>query len=447
MAIVCGYVRAIKTHKYLAQQRRLCGASGTNDWRRADMCSSPWLAGLRDLTACPAYRPMRRNHSPKRPYYSHLRVHDVRIVRVTTSQAAAPASAGLAPISPSTLGAYVLPGRVADPRPAIDQARAAEELGLGTVWLSERWGTKDFAVLAGALSQATSKAKIASGITHFGVRHPALLASMAMTAQGLTGGRLVLGFGRSVAAMWKAVGLPPVTNRALADSADILRRLCRGDKVSYDGPAGHFPAMRLSDLPDALPPPLVLAAIGPKTLALAGAHFDGVLLHPFLTPGAVSRSAAAVRAAAADAGKDPASVRVYATVITASGLPPEEEAAVVGGRAVTYFQIPGFGERLAETNGWDTAPLTRLREHPQLTGLKGAADFKRTRDQLTDAATVLPADWLADAAAVGTPAQCVARFGDYFAAGADELVLHGSTPDQLPAVIAALGSAAGDARR
>ncbi|HEY3879565.1 MAG TPA: TIGR03857 family LLM class F420-dependent oxidoreductase [Trebonia sp.] len=357
---------------------------------------------------------------------------------MTTPHAAARRGAPAA-VRARALGAYVLPGRVPDPRPAIAQARAAEELGLGTVWLSERWGTKDFAVLAGALSQVTSEAKIASGITHFGVRHPAVLASMAMTMQGLTGGRLILGFGRSVAAMWKAVGLPPVTNQALVDSADILRRLCNGDKVSYDGPAGRFPAMRLADLPDAPPPPLVLAAIGPKTLALAGAYFDGVLLHPFLTPDAVARSAAAVRASAADAGRDPASVRVYATVVTASGLPPAEEAAVVGGRAVTYFQIPGFGEQLAEANGWDTAPLKLLRSHPQVNGVRGPADFSRTRDQLTGAASVLPEHWLRSAAAVGTPDQCVARFGDYLAAGADELVLHGSTPDQLPAVIAALG--------
>ncbi|MCW2945696.1 MAG: putative Coenzyme F420-dependent N(10)-methylenetetrahydromethanopterin reductase [Actinoallomurus sp.] len=342
------------------------------------------------------------------------------------------------PIDPSVLGAYVLPGRVSDPRPALAQARAADELGLGSVWLSERWGTKDLGVLAGALGQVTSRARIAAGITHFQVRHPAVLASMAMTAQGLTGGRFVLGFGRSVAAMWKAVGLPPVTNRILADSADILRRLCNGEKVSYDGPAGRFPAMRLSDLPDAPPPPLLLAAIGPKTLALAGSHFDGVLLHPFLTPEAVARSVELVRASAEAADRDPVSVRVYATVVTASGLPPQEEASVVGGRAVTYFQISGFGEQLAEANGWDPGPLRRLREHPQLTGVRGSADFVRTRDQLTDAATVLPAEWLASSSAVGSPEHCVSRLREYLAAGADELVLHGSTPDQLPAVIDAV---------
>jgi 5,10-methylenetetrahydromethanopterin reductase len=353
----------------------------------------------------------------------------------TTAAAVAPV-----PVRAAVLGAYVLPGRVCDPRPALAQARVAEELGLGSVWLSERWGTKDFAVLAGALGQATSEAKVCAGITHFSVRHPAVLASMAMTAQGLTSGRLVLGFGRSVDAMWKAVGLPPVTSQILADSADILRRLCRGDRVSYDGPAGRFPVMRLSDLPDAPPPPLVLAAIGPKTLALAGTNFDGVLLHPFLTPDGVARSVATVRGAAERAGRDPTSVRVYATVITASGLPAEEEAAVVGGRAVTYFQIPGFGEQLAGANGWDVAPLKRLREHPQLSGIKGSADFVRTRGELTEAAAELPGEWLEAAAAVGSPDYCVGRFRAYLAAGADELVLHGSTPDQLSAVIGALGA-------
>src|SRR3981081_2291655 len=163
---------------------------------------------------------------------------------MTTPYADLRSSAARTPVSVGALGAYVLPGRVPDPRPAIAQARAAEELGLGTIWLSERWGTKDFAVLAGALGQVTSHAKIASGITHFGVRHPAVLASMAMTMQGLTGGRLGLCFaparGRWAAARWRAVGLPPATNQALIDSADILRRLCNGDKVSYDGPAGRF---------------------------------------------------------------------------------------------------------------------------------------------------------------------------------------------------------------
>jgi 5,10-methylenetetrahydromethanopterin reductase len=46
--------------------------------------------------------------------------------------------------------------------------------------------------------------------------------------------------------------------------------------------------MPLSDLPDVPSPPLVPAAIGPKPHALGDAHLDGVLLHPFPTPEAVT---------------------------------------------------------------------------------------------------------------------------------------------------------------
>lgn len=329
------------------------------------------------------------------------------------------------------LGAYVLPGRVSDPNAVLGQAQAAERLGLRTVWLSERWGTKDLGVVAGAISQATSSVQIASGITHLQSRHPALLASLAMTAQALSGGRFILGVGRSVDAMWKAVGLPRSTNASIVDHADIFRRLCRGEKVRYDGPAGTYPSLRLNDLPDQPVPPLVFAAIGPKGLELAGRHFDGVLLHPFLTPAAVRRSVQLVRDAERGAGRPPGSVRVYATVVVACELPAEEELAVVGARAVTYYQIPGFGERLAGVNEWDPEPLSTLRSHPLLTGIKGSADSVLSREQLVEVASTLPAAWTREAAAIGSARSCQEAFERYREAGADELVLHGSTPDQL----------------
>jgi 5,10-methylenetetrahydromethanopterin reductase len=339
------------------------------------------------------------------------------------------AGGGLAPSPADQLGAYVLPGRVHDPRPAIGQAQAAEHLGLGTIWASERWGTKDLGTLLGAIGQATSRIKVASGITHFMVRHPVVVASMAMTSQSLTGGRVMLGFGRSVGPMWTAVGLPPMTSAILADSADIIRRLCRGERVKYDGPAGKFPILRLGDVPDVAPPPLLLAAIGPKSLALAGQHFDGVILHPFLTAETVGRQAAAVRLAAEQAGRDPAAVRVFATVVTAADLPEREEIEIVGSRAVTYFYVPSFGEVLAGANQWDLSALEKLRAHPQLAG--AAAGNTPNRDQLRDASRALPAEWLTQGAAVGTAAECARRWQEYLDAGADELVLHGSTPELM----------------
>jgi 5,10-methylenetetrahydromethanopterin reductase len=332
------------------------------------------------------------------------------------------------------LGVYVLPGRVTDPRAVIGQSAEAERAGLDSVWISERWGTKDFGVLVGAVSQATTRVRIAAGITHVQSRHPAVLASLAMTGQAMSDGRLIVGFGRSVPAMWAAAGLPPSTNAGIVDAVEIFRRLCRGEKVSYDGPAGRYPSLRLTDVPDQPVPPVVFAAIGPKGLALAGRHFDGVLLHPFLTPDAVRRSVAVLRDAERAAGRT-TPVRIYATVVVACDFAPADEVVLVEARAVSYYQIPGFGERLAAVNRWDLAPLTTLRNHRLLKGIRGSADSVLTRDQLVEVAAVLPAEWIRYAAAVGAPASCWAMLERFREAGADEIVLHGSTPDQLGALL------------
>lgn len=79
----------------------------------------------------------------------------------------------------------MLPGRIKDPSEGIAQAIKGEELGLGTLWLSERWGNKDVGAICGALSQVSPSTYIAAGTTHFLTRHPVVLASMAMTLQSL----------------------------------------------------------------------------------------------------------------------------------------------------------------------------------------------------------------------------------------------------------------------
>jgi hypothetical protein len=58
-----------------------------------------------------------------------------------------------------------------------------------------------------------------------------------------------------------------------------------------------------------------------------------------------------------------------------------------------------------------------------------------TREQLVEVASTLPAAWTGDAAAIGSALTCREAFERYREAGADELVLHGSTPDQLGALL------------
>jgi 5,10-methylenetetrahydromethanopterin reductase len=331
-----------------------------------------------------------------------------------------------------TLGCYVLPGGVSDPRVGLEQAKAAEQLGLGAVWIGERYDTKDLPSLAGAIGQVTTRVRIGAAITHIGLRHPMVLASMGQTLQALTDERFVLGFGRSAMWRWTAYGVTPPTLQALADTAGILSRLWRGETVAYSGPAGQFPNLRLPQRPDVSPPPLLLAAVGPKTVALAGESFDGVILHPFLTVDAVRQSVERVRAAAERAGRDPLQVRCVATVVAAPDATPDQEAVIVSARAAGYFSVAGLGDALVTANGWSAADLARYRDQPLLNALEGTpADKALTRSQLSELAAAMPVDWLPSAAATGTSADCASRLREYLDAGADEIIIHGTSGDGL----------------
>jgi probable F420-dependent oxidoreductase len=341
--------------------------------------------------------------------------------------------------SPLDLGAYALPGRVADPRPGLEQAQVGETIGLGSIWVAERWEKKEIAATLGALTQKTSRVKLVAGMTHFGTRHPIVLAGMASTLQALSGNRFVLGFGRSVAFMWKNLGIPVPVNAAMADYARILRSLWVGETVNYDGPAGRYPNMRMPEIPE-VPPPLILAAIGPKTLALAGQHFDGAVLHPFLTPDGVARSVAIVRQAATEAGRDPAAVKVYAEVVVAPDCGEAEILSAVKVRAVTYFTIRDLGAQLIAMNGWDPAPMEKLLADPRFLNIEGQkGTHAELRERMQQAIGVLPPHWMEHGAAAGSSRSVAQRLLEYRSAGADEIVLHGTTTDRLGPLVRAYG--------
>ena len=104
-------------------------------------------------------------------------------------------------------GTYILPGRVSDPERGIIEAREAEHIGLGTVWISERYAVKEPAVLSGAVSQATSSIKIAATM-YATVRHPIVTASVANLMQALSGDRFRLLLARGFPAYMAAIGAP-----------------------------------------------------------------------------------------------------------------------------------------------------------------------------------------------------------------------------------------------
>lgn len=339
------------------------------------------------------------------------------------------------------LGAYLLPGRSNEPLRAIEQAVAGEQAGLGSVWLSERFGTKDVATVGGALAQATERVTLGAAVTHFQTRHPLALASLGITMQALSQERFVLGVGRSIPVLWKAWGLPPATNQVLIDGVDLLRSLWRGERVRYDGPLGTYPSLQLVDLPAVAPPPVLLAAIGPVSLRMAGEHFDGAILHPFLTPQAQQRAVDAIRDGARDGGRDPGAVRVVATVVCAPDQSQEETDMRLRARLVTYLNSPGLAESLVKANGWDLSVLDDVAAHPLIAPLgRRPADGVLDHAQLVEVSRVVPEHWFEQAAAAGTAAEVAARLAEHLDAGADDIIIHGSPPDLLGPTVAAVSA-------
>jgi probable F420-dependent oxidoreductase len=332
------------------------------------------------------------------------------------------------------LGFYTLAGAPQSPRELLAEIGVAEELGLGTAFISERYNIKEAASLSGAAAAVSEHIHLATGATNHNTRHPLVTASYATTMHRLTGGRFGLGLGRGIAAMQDAYGIPRITTAQLEDFAGLMRRLWHGEVIfNHDGPAGRYPVLHL-DASFAEDIPLLLTAFGPKSLALGGRAFDAVILHTFFTDETTARAVATVKQAAEAAGRDPASITVWSCFATVGDHIPEPlRLKKTVGRLATYLQA--YGDLMVATNGWDPAALARFREDRVVGSIRGAIDQVATTEQLEHLATVLPAHWLASAA-TGSAARCVDAIEGQFALGCDGVIMHGATPDELVPIVA-----------
>ncbi|MDO8362502.1 MAG: TIGR03857 family LLM class F420-dependent oxidoreductase [Actinomycetota bacterium] len=333
------------------------------------------------------------------------------------------------------LACYGLAGAPASPAELLTECGDAETLGLGSMFLSERFNTKEAVTLSGAAGAVTRTLGIATGVTNHNTRHPIVTASYATTMHRLTGGRFALGLGRGIERLFQVFGIPQITTAQLEDFAGLMRRLWAGEVVvGHDGPAGRWPALVLDrSFRDDIP--LLLSAFGPQSLQLAGRTFDGAILHTFFTDQTLQRCVRTVHEAAERAGRDPRSVRVWSCyAVVGDWLSPELRLRKTVGRMATYLQ--GYGDLLVRTNEWDPAVLARFRADPFVAGFQGALDATATAAQLEHVATLIPDEWLAPAA-TGTPAQCAAAVLRQMELGADSVIVHGATPAELAPMLPA----------
>jgi len=333
------------------------------------------------------------------------------------------------------LAFYTLAGAPRTPRDLIAEVQQAEALGIGSAFISERFNIKEAATLSGAAGAISSEIGIATAATNHNTRHPMVTAAYAMTMHRLTEGRFSLGLGRGIAPMFKAYGLPSIKTAEIEDFVGLMRRIWRGEVVAgHDGPAGKYPLLAMGPGYDEHIP-MTFTAFGPNSLALGGRAFDAVVLHTFFTDETTARCVGAVKKAAEEAGRDPASVRVWSCFATIGDhLPEDLRLKKTVGRMGTYLQ--GYGDLMVKTNNWDPAVLERFRADALVASFRGALDTAATTPELEHVAGLIPEEWLASAA-TGSPERCVTKIQEQFDLGCDGVILHGASPAELEPIISA----------
>lgn len=331
------------------------------------------------------------------------------------------------------LGFYTLAGAPNSPKELIGEIREAEALGIGAAFISERFNIKEAATLSGAAGAVSERIGIATAATNHNTRHPMVTAAYAKTMHELTDGRFSLGLGRGIERATKAFGLAPITTAQMEDFVGLMRRVWAGETViGHDGPAGSYPALAMRGIePSHIP--MTLTAFGPNSLALGGRCFDAIVLHTFFTDETTARVVKTVKDAAADAGRDPASVRVWSCLATIGDhLPEPVRLKKTVGRMATYLQA--YGDLMVRTNDWDPAVLERFRADEFVAGFPGAIDHLATTEQLEHVDSLIPEEWLAPAA-TGSPEKCVAAIRGQFDLGCDGVILHGANPTDLRPIV------------
>lgn len=181
--------------------------------------------------------------------------------------------------------------------------KRAEDAGFSHGWTFDSavlW-QEPFVIYSRVLEH-TERLIVGPMVTNPSTRTWEVTASTFATLNEMYGNRTVCGIGRGDSAM-RVAGRRPNTLARLGEAIDAIRDLAEGREAVVDGTPVRIPWVTGGELP------VWMAAYGPKALALAGRKADGFILQladPYLTEWMVG----AVRAAAAEAGRDPDAVTI-----------------------------------------------------------------------------------------------------------------------------------------
>ena len=211
---------------------------------------------------------------------------------------------------------------VGAPADTAGYAAEVEAAGFDFMWtpdtplLAGRW--RDVYMHLGAAAERTERIRLGPGVTNPLTRHPLTTASAIATLDDVSGGRadLVAGTGYSSAYI---IGRKAATLADMREATALWRGLLGGQPTDPGG------SETVIDRPNA-DLPIILAATGPRMLALAGEIADGVLIHVGAAPEAVAWALARVEAGMDAAGR--AREEVRRIVVVTACIDDDRERAI-----------------------------------------------------------------------------------------------------------------------
>ena len=217
--------------------------------------------------------------------------------------------------------------------------REAAEQGFPSFWLPQIFGMDALTAIAVAAKNVPN-IRVGTSVIPTYPRHPMVLAQQALTTQSVIGGRLELGIGLShqpvVEGMWGISFDKPV--RHMSDYLSILTPLLNDRRVSYKGESiigrGEITP------PPADAPPVLVAALGPQMLRLAGRLADGTITWMTGPETIRTLTAPTISKAAEEAGRPAPQVAMGLPVCVTSDVDAARERA--DRDYAIYGQLPSY---------------------------------------------------------------------------------------------------------
>ncbi|MHB1087465.1 MAG: TIGR03564 family F420-dependent LLM class oxidoreductase [Acidimicrobiales bacterium] len=254
------------------------------------------------------------------------------------------------------------------------RATRLRELGFTSMWSSQIFGPDTLTVLA-MVGRELRDVDFGTSVVPIQPRHPSMLAAQARTVQEAIGGTLSLGIGLShqvvVEGLWGISFEHPASY--MHEYLSAIGPMLRGESVSVRGERVSAVATSAVGPKETRAPGLLVAALGPKMLEMAGSMTDGTVLWMTGRKTIASHISPLLRRAAANAGRpDPRVVCSLPIVVTND---PSGARERVNNEYALYATLPSYAAMLEREGAKAPADVALVGSRAQV--LEGLEELAR----------------------------------------------------------------------